>query len=126
MQNVTIENWNNESAYWFIISEYRPYTVETLEKILENLPYGIWINKFRGEYKYINQNFINMNNRTTGKNTTIKDYINRTTKQIWRDIIWDYDMNHDDDILEKLKAIIKSWMSYHLDVGKLKSEDLIF
>ena len=32
----------------------------------------------------------------------------------------------DDDILEKLKAIIKSWMSYHLDVGKLKSEDLIF
>ena len=98
---VTIENWNNESAYWFIISEYRPYTVETLEKILENLPYGIWINKFRGEYKYINQNFINMNNRTTGKNTTIKDYINRTTKQIWRDIIWDYDMNHDDDILEK-------------------------
>ena len=32
----------------------------------------------------------------------------------------------DDDILEKLKAIIKSWMSDHLDVGKLKSEDLIF
>ena len=32
----------------------------------------------------------------------------------------------DDDILEKQKAIIKSWMSYHLYVGKLKSEDLIF
>lgn len=32
----------------------------------------------------------------------------------------------DDDILEKLRAIIKSWMSYHLDVGKLKCEELIF
>ena len=32
----------------------------------------------------------------------------------------------EEDILEKLKGMIKSWMSYHLDVGKLKSEDLIF
>ena len=102
---VVIDEWNNESAYWLIISEYRPYTVETLEKILENLPYGIWINKFRGEYKYINQNFINMNNRTTNRNTTIKDYINRKTNQIWRDVIWDYDMSNDDDVLEKTGII---------------------
>ena len=96
-----IQKWNDESSYWLIITEYRPYTIETLEKILENLPYGIWINKFKGEYKYINQNFINMSNKSTGQNTTIKDYINRTTRQIWKNVIWDYDMEHDDEILEK-------------------------
>ena len=96
-----IQKWNDESAYWLIITEYRPYTIETLEKILENLPYGIWINKFKGEYKYINQNFINMSNKSTGQNTTIKDYINRTTRQICKNVIWDYDMEHDDEILEK-------------------------
>ena len=29
----------------------------------------------------------------------------------------------DDEILRKLKTVVKSWMSYHLDVGKLKSEE---
>ncbi len=98
---VAIQKWNDESAYWLIITEYRPYTIETLEKILENLPYGIWINKYKGEYKYINQNFINMSNKSTGKNTTIKDYVNRTTRQIWKNVIWDHDMDHDDKILEE-------------------------
>ena len=98
---VAIQKWNDESAYWFIITEYRPYTIETLEKILENLPYGIWINKYKGEYKYINQNFINMINKSLGKNTTIKDYINRTTRQIWKNLIGEYDIEQDDEILEK-------------------------
>ena len=29
----------------------------------------------------------------------------------------------DEEILKKLQAIIKRYMAYHLDVGKLKSED---
>ncbi len=32
----------------------------------------------------------------------------------------------DEEILKKLKAILKSYMAYHLDVGKLKSEDFSF
>lgn len=32
----------------------------------------------------------------------------------------------DEEILKKLRAILKSYMAYHLDVGKLKSEDFSF
>jgi len=32
----------------------------------------------------------------------------------------------DEEILKKLRAIIKSYMAYHLDIGKLKSEDFSF
>lgn len=32
----------------------------------------------------------------------------------------------DEGILKKLKAILKTYMTYHLDVGKLKSEDFSF
>lgn len=31
----------------------------------------------------------------------------------------------DEGILKELKAILKSYLAYHLDVGKLKSEDFI-
>ena len=31
----------------------------------------------------------------------------------------------DEGILKKLRAILKSYLAYHLDVGKLKSEDFI-
>ena len=31
-----------------------------------------------------------------------------------------------EEILKKLRAILKSYMAYHLDVGKLKSEDFSF
>ena len=32
----------------------------------------------------------------------------------------------DDEILKKLRAILKNYMAYHLDIGKLKSEDFSF
>ena len=32
----------------------------------------------------------------------------------------------DEEILKRLRAILKSYMAYHLDVGKLKSEDFSF
>ena len=31
----------------------------------------------------------------------------------------------DEGILKELRAILKSYLAYHLDVGKLKSEDFI-
>ena len=54
--------WRGEKAYWVIINKYeeKAYTVEDLERILESLPFGVWISDEKDVYKYANSHVMHI------------------------------------------------------------------
>lgn len=82
---VLLEEWNQKEAYWFIIKEYRPYTIEMLENALENMPYGIWIQKLGGSYEYCTHNLIQFFNRIYNNGSKRDSCTHKLPIEIWRE-----------------------------------------
>ena len=53
--------------------EYKSYSVETLEHILENMPYGIWLSDAEGDIQYINQNAAEVYNKIYDKRNKVRN-----------------------------------------------------
>lgn len=102
---ITVQKWYSKPAYWIIISEYTVYTKKTLEDILENVPYGIAIQEFKGRYQYVSQNFVNLYNRLFNRDIDKEQMLNMGQKDIWTKEVNEKYIYYDDELLEKERII---------------------
>lgn len=101
------EEWKGEVAYWIIITEYKekPYTVEELEYILENLPFPIWISDEKGRYKYANSNVLQTLRREFDIKSVGIEVINKHEIDVWGGNIHNKVMESDYEILTTGRVI---------------------
>lgn len=81
--NITIEYFNNEKSIFIVGNEVnsKPYTMEMLEDILDNIKISTFVINKDGKYLYANKSFANMFNLTR------EDIIGKYNSNYWQNEI---------------------------------------
>lgn len=109
--NVTVgkEEWKGQDAFYFILDEdilSTNYTKADLERILDEIPYGIWVKNLNGKYVYVNKKYAEIFHKEKCDILLCTDY------EIWHENNSDYFKGIDDEVVKFKKPILEQHKFY--------------
>lgn len=94
--------WKEEKVTWLIIKEWSNsyYTKEELIELMDLVPYALWIEDFRGNYRYANATTVDEISHLIGRKITAQEIYEAKGDEIWEHYLKSSLWEKDNQILE--------------------------
>lgn len=109
--------WKGEKVTWLIIKEWSNsnYSKKELMKLIDMVPYAMWIEDFKGNYRYINSAAVREISHILGKKIEVEEIYELKCNQVWSNNLQESIWEKDNKLLEERGSISASRT---LKVGK--------
>lgn len=101
--DIILEKDEKQMVYWLLVKKwhYDNYSREELEYILDQMPYSIWIEDYKGNYRYTNQVTLDEVKIVWGKEISKDAFCDLNTYTMWGDIISPLSWEEDNEDLQR-------------------------
>lgn len=105
--DIMADSEEDKPFYWILVKRWHNdnYTKEELEQILDLMPYSIWIQDYKGKYRYTNRITLDEVKAVWKKEMTKEDFYDRNMTTMWGELITPLSEADDNEILAKGEMI---------------------
>lgn len=102
---LNIGKWNEKQIYYIILRENEPiYNVKELERLLDKLPFVVWLKDQEKKYRFVNECFINKASALT-QHLERSSILGKNDEDIWNQEFTRIIQEGEDELLIKKEAI---------------------
>ena len=105
--DIVLDTEDEKPLFWLMVRKwhYDDVTKEELEQILDEMPYSIWIEDYKGSYRYTNQVTVDEANAVWGTALTKEHFCDLNIHSMWDDKITALSWEEDNELLKKYGVV---------------------
>ena len=100
---IVIGEHKGETVFWIIVTEWSNdnYTKKELEQLLDVVPYSLWIEDFKGNYRYVNKALVEEVSRMEGRTVSKEEIYELKGYEVWQKSVTKEHWDENNELLEE-------------------------
>lgn len=100
---IALGEYKGETVFWIIVTEWSNdnYTKKELEQLLDIVPYSLWLENFKGNYRYVNKALVEEVSRVEGRDFSKEEIYELKGYEVWNKSVTREHWDENNELLEE-------------------------